>query len=208
MSVFPTRRVRVLFAHPALEKSRVNRLLLDAARSVEGVVVDDLYERYPDFHVDVAAEQRALAACDALVLQHPFFWYSAPALVKEWIDLVLEHGWAYGREGTALKGKRWLQAITTGGAAEAYRPDGFNRHTLRQLLAPFEQTARLCGMATSPPFAVRGTHRIGPAAARAAADDYARLLTALRDGAVDWERAESLDTLNDDLDGILGEGSA
>ena len=42
-------RVLVLFAHPALEKSRVNRRLIRAAQGLEGVTFHDLYEAYPDF---------------------------------------------------------------------------------------------------------------------------------------------------------------
>jgi len=88
--------VLVLFAHPALEKSRVNRRLAAAVADLPGVTLHDLYEAYPDFDVDVKREQDLLVAHDVLVVQHPFYWYSTPALVKQWEDLVLEHGWAYG----------------------------------------------------------------------------------------------------------------
>ncbi|MHC5048843.1 MAG: NAD(P)H-dependent oxidoreductase, partial [Planctomycetota bacterium] len=100
------RRILVLFAHPAFEKSRVNRRLVGAIEQLEGVTVNDLYESYPDFDVDVEREQELLVAHEVLVLQHPLYWYSAPALLKEWIDLVLEHGWAYGAGGDALLGKK------------------------------------------------------------------------------------------------------
>src|SRR6188508_1129168 len=109
------RRVLVLFAHPVLERSRVNRRLADAIRGLEGVTFRDLYELYPNFSIDVQAEQEQLLAHDVIVFQHPFYWYSCPAIVKEWQDLVLEHGWAYGVGGTQLRGKIWLNAITTGG---------------------------------------------------------------------------------------------
>src|SRR5512139_1443397 len=119
-------RVLVLFAHPALEKSRVHRRLVERARASDGVTFHDLYEAYPDFDVDVKREQALLLAHDAVVLQHPFYWYSTPALVKQWEDLVLEHGWAYGSRGTMLRGKRMLSAITTGGGEAAYRAQGHN----------------------------------------------------------------------------------
>src|SRR5262245_49141826 len=99
------RRILILFAHPVLERSRVNRRLVDAVRDLPGVTVADLYEEYPTLAIDVRREQARAAAHDVLVLQHPFYWYSAPAIVKEWLDLVLEHGWAYGQGGTALHGK-------------------------------------------------------------------------------------------------------
>ena len=191
-------RVLVLFAHPAFEKSRINRRLLEAIDDLDDVTIHDLYEAYPDFQVDVSAEQQRLLAHDVIVLQHPFYWYSAPSLVKEWLDLVLEHGFAYGSRGTALSGKVMLNATTTGGPAEAYRQDGRNRFTMRQLLAPFDQTAFLCRMRYLAPFVVHGTHRIDTAdAMRPAQRQYRALLTDLRDGRVDLDRAAGLDQLND-----------
>jgi glutathione-regulated potassium-efflux system ancillary protein KefG len=157
-------RTLILFAHPALEKSRVHRRLVRnlpalAART-PGLTFRDLYEAYPDFDVDVAAEQALLAAHDLIVFQHPFYWYSTPALLKQWTDLVLEHGWAYGSQGHALDGKQWLTVLSLGGGAHAYQPGGYNRRTVRDFLAPQEQTARLCRMSFLPPYAVFGTHRM------------------------------------------------
>jgi glutathione-regulated potassium-efflux system ancillary protein KefG len=103
------------------------------------------------------------------------------------MDLVLEHGWAYGSKGRALVGKTLMTALTTGGGEAAYHHEGRNRHTLRELLAPVEQTARLCGMRWLPPFVVYGTHRLTPAEVERAADEYARVLEALRDGALDLD---------------------
>jgi glutathione-regulated potassium-efflux system ancillary protein KefG len=181
-------RVLVLYAHPAPHKSRVHRRLAEAARSTAGVTVHDLYEAYPDFDIDVPAEQQRLLEHDVVVFQHPLYWYSTPALVKQWEDLVLEHGWAYGSRGTALRGKRWMQAVTAGGRAAVYRADGPNRFTVPEFLHPVEQTARLCGMEWLPPFVVHGTHAMTEADIARAADEYRRLLEALRDGDVEAVR--------------------
>ena len=197
------RRVLVLFAHPALQKSRVNRRLVQAATEVDGVTVHDLYEAYPRFDIDPAREQGLLTEHDTVVWQFPFYWYSTPALLKEWQDLVLEHGWAYGREGRALRGKRLVVAVSTGGRESAYRPDGFNRFTVRQLLAPIEQTARLCGMAYLPPFVVHGTHAMTEEQIGRHAADYRRLLEALRDDRVDEGASDGLARLNEDLARVL-----
>jgi len=105
-------RVLILFAHPALEKSRVNRRLIAAVQDLENVTINDLYEQYPDFYIRVKREQELLLSHDVIVFQHPFYWYSCPALVKQWEDLVLQYGFAYGKEGTKLEGKWVLTAIT------------------------------------------------------------------------------------------------
>lgn len=195
--------VLVLFAHPALQHSRVNRRLLAALSPLAGVTVNDLYERYPQFDIDVAREQRLLDEHQVVVFHHPFFWYSTPALLKEWQDVVLSRGWAYGEGGTALRGKTLLSAITAGGGQESYRAEGFNHFTVRQLLAPIEQTARLCGMAYLPPFVVHGTHTLTDEAIEAHAADYARLVAALRDGLVRREGLADLPRLNEELDAVI-----
>lgn len=199
--------ILVLFAHPALERSRVNRRLADAIRDLPDISFHDLYEAYPDFDVDVPAEQAKLLAHDVIVLQHPFFWYSTPAILKQWQDLVLEHGWAYGSRGTALRGKRLMSAITTGGREEAYGPGGRNRFTIRQLLAPIEQTAALCGMDYLAPFVVHGTHRMPDSDMVAHADAYRRVLEGLRDGTLDIEAARHHPRMNWDLGAVLADRS-
>jgi glutathione-regulated potassium-efflux system ancillary protein KefG len=194
----PELRVLVLFAHPALERSTVHRELVKVAQTVTGVTFRDLYELYPDFQIDVREEQRLLVEHDAIVMQHPFYWYNVPALLKEWLDLVLEYGFAYGHEGEALRGKLWLHATSTGGQEEAYRSDGRNRFTMRELLAPFDQSAHLCGMHYLPPFVVHGALGLDTAAeVESYAACYRALLEALRDGRLDRDAARGAERLNE-----------
>jgi glutathione-regulated potassium-efflux system ancillary protein KefG len=174
--------VLVLFAHPVPHRSRVNHRLVGAIRGMRGVTLHDLYEAYPDFAIDVEFEQELLLKHDIIVLQHPFYWYSTPALLKEWQDHVLSYGWAYGRGGTALTGKRVMSAITTGGPTQAYQRDVGHGFTVLDLLAPLVATTRLCHMTWLPPFVVSGTHRLDDPGLDKAAADYRRVIEALRDG--------------------------
>lgn len=181
-------RVLVLYAHPTPTKSRVNRALAQAARAVPGVTVHDLYEAAPDQLLDVPAEQALLAHHDVLVLQHPLYWYSTPPLVKAWLDHVLTWGWAYGPDGDALRGKRLLQVVTTGGPVASYRPGGLHDAKLTDLLLPMRATARLCGMTWTPPLAFHGAHALQPSDVAAAEADYVAVLEALVDGRLDPDR--------------------
>ncbi len=198
------RRILILFAHPVLERSRVNRRLVEAVKDLEGVTIHDLYEVYPTLSIDVAREQALLLGHDVVVFQHPFYWYSCPAILKEWQDLVLEHGWAYGKGGTHLRGKTTLNAITTGGPEAAYHKDGYNRFTVRELLAPWDQTAHLCGMRFLAPFAVHASLKVTSDAdladARAA---YRRMIEALRDDRIDLDRAAAAHNLALELDSVI-----
>ena len=197
-------RVLVLFAHPALEKSRVHRRLAARVPDRPGLTFHDLYEHYPDGDVDVAREQALLAAHDVVVLQHPFYWYSTPPLVKTWEDLVLEHGWAYGSQGRMLEGKFFLSLVSAGGGSSAYGPGTLNRFTIRQLLAPLEATATLCRMRYLPPYVIPGTHRLDEPQIDAEALRYHALLELLHDGGIDLEAALAAESMNAVLAQALG----
>ena len=178
----PRTPVLILFAHPSFEHSRVNRAMVDAVSDLEGITLHDLYEAYPDFHIDVVAEQKIVEKHDVIVFHHPFYWYSSPALLKEWQDQVLLWGWAFGKRGKALKGKKLLSAISTGSPARAYQKGGQNHYPMDVLLAPFDQTARLCGMSYLEPLIFHNANRTDLAAIDKHAQVYRARLKALRDG--------------------------
>jgi glutathione-regulated potassium-efflux system ancillary protein KefG len=149
-------RILLVFAHPALERAHVNPAMAAAVRDLPGLTLDDLYESYPDFTIDVSREQALLREHDLIVLQFPLYWYSSPSLLKEWLDLTWLRGFAYGRGGDKLKGKTLTCAVSTGGRPEAYRSEGDNRFSVEDFLRPFEQTARRCGMTWAEPFVLYG----------------------------------------------------
>ncbi len=181
--------VLVLVAHPQLEQSRVNRSLLARAGQLGGRVrVRDLYALYPDYDIDVAAEQALLAPARLLVWQHPVHWYGMPPLMKLWLDEVLAFGWAYGPGGRALQGKDLWLVASTGGTEASYRPDGHNRHFFDAFLPPYEQTAALCGMRFVPPMVLHGAHRASDAEVAAHEAVYAQRLA----GWPDWPELDGL----------------
>jgi glutathione-regulated potassium-efflux system ancillary protein KefF len=169
--------ILVLAAHPAMATSRVNRKLKKAARQAGArVAVRDLYRLYPDYLIDVPAEQEALAQARLVVWQHPIHWYGPPPLMKLWFDDVLSFRWAYGPGGHALQGKDvWLVA-STGGSQASYRPERYNRYFFDAFLPPYEQTAVLCGMRFLPPLVLHGAHRITDAELAAHVDVYTQRL--------------------------------
>lgn len=186
----------VLFAHPALQQSRANSLMLSEARRADGVAVVDLYAEYPRFDIDVETEQRRLLDHDAIVFQFPLLWYSAPPLLKQWHDLVLQHGFAYGEHGIALKGKLWMCAVTVGGRHTAYGPEGRHKYSLRHLLSPIEATANLCQMPFLAPYVLFGSLGATDEARVTHASGYRRLLEALRDDRLDMASVRRLSTIS------------
>lgn len=200
----PQRRVLVLFAHPSPDRSEANRPLAEAAAQMEGVTLVDLYAEYPTFDIDVDREQGRLISHEVICFLHPLYWYSTPAILKEWQDLVLEYGFAYGVGATALHDKLFFNALTAGGPESAYCAAGSNHFSIRELLCPLEQMARLCGMVFLPPLALFGARTAG-ADGRLAhhLDDWVRVLEALRDDRLDVGVAVTQAKLNIDLNAII-----
>ncbi|OMF71432.1 NAD(P)H-dependent oxidoreductase [Paenibacillus glucanolyticus] len=171
-------RTLVIVAHPSLQTgSRINRELTETVRSMEDVMVHDLYQQYPDGCIDIAAEQQLLLRHDRIVFQFPFWWYSSPPLLKHWFDQVLTFGWAYGPGGDKLRGKEWDVAVTTGGAEEAYGSGGYNRYTVEELTRPYEVTASLVGAAYLPVFTVHNAMQLTDEELRRYAEDFAQHVT-------------------------------
>lgn len=169
---FTMQTTLLIFVHPAFEKSQANRRLIDSLGPREGLTIHDLYEAYPNFHINVAAEQALLESHARILFQFPLYWYSTPSLLKEWFDLVLEYGWAYGKGGDALNGKTAQVITTAGGSADAYSIGGSNGYTIPELLRPIERTAILCGMQWIDPCVIYGSMHLDPEAMKSATKRY------------------------------------
>lgn len=198
------KKVLINFAHPARSHSKINQALRQAVEGLEGVTVNDLYAQYPDFMIDIKREQQLCESHDVIIFQHPLYWYSTPAIVKEWLDLVLEHDWAYGSKGMALQGKLFIQALSAGGDESQYQADGYNRFTICELTSPMQATANLCKLEWVPPFAVLGIHRGLPQDQVVKhSEDYRRAVIALRDDRLQLDKAKDYALLNSNLNDII-----
>ena len=194
------RRVLILLAHPSPDESEVNLPMIRASAKLEGVTVLDLYAEYPDFVIDVEREQARLREHDIIVFQFPLYCYSVPALLKEWQDLVLEYGFAYGSGGEALAGKIFFCAVSAGGLSSNYQSGLSDHFTLRALLQPLERMAMLCGMRYLPPFALFGARTaVDEGRVRRHVEDWVKLLGALQTRAMRTSAVKDLALLNEAL---------
>ncbi|MCA1059724.1 NAD(P)H-dependent oxidoreductase [Rossellomorea aquimaris] len=164
----------VLVGHPNIEESRMNKAWAGRLEKEEDVTVHHLYKEYPDMRIDVEKEQSLLLEHDRIVFQFPFFWYSTPAILKEWQDQVLAYGWAYGSEGTKLHGKEFMVVTSTGGPGGAYRSGGFNHYSMSELLKPLQATANLTGMRFLPSYVEHGVRMLSDDEVAISADQVAR----------------------------------
>lgn len=171
-------KTMIIAVHPLLnDGSRINRKLVEAARQAGDLTVHDLYAEYPDEKINVEREQELLLAHDRIIFQFPFWWYSAPALLKKWTDEVLTFGWAYGPGGDKLAGKECMLAITTGSSAEAYGPEGYNRFTVEELTRPYQVGFGLVGFKLLPAFVIHGAQQMEDEEAERLAGEYVRYVS-------------------------------
>ena len=154
------KRVLILYAHPIPHPLSVNSRLLAAVSDLPGVLINDLYENYPDFHIPPKSEQETLSRADLIVLQHPLYWYSAPGLLKHWQDVVLQEGFAFGNGGGALHGKKLMTVVTVGHSERSYQKNGYDRYPIEDFLRPFEQMAFHCGMTYLKPLVIYAAERL------------------------------------------------
>ena len=186
----------VYYAHPGHKHSHVNRAMADAADDIEHITCVDLYRDYPRYDIDVNIEQQRLLEHDVILFQFPLFWYSTPSIIKEWQDLVLEHGFAYGSDGDRLAGKQMMLAVTAAGPEEAYAHGGFQNFPIRTFLTPLEQTARLCQMHFSAPYVLYSALK-APSSGQLElhVDGYRNLLEAIRDDRYAFSDAKKMDVI-------------
>jgi putative NADPH-quinone reductase len=199
-------RLIVYYAHPGNKYSQANKAMVEEARIISGISFVDLYAEYPRFDINIDREQQRLIDHEVILFQFPMFWYSTPSLIKEWQDLVLEHGFAYGAGGDKLTGKRMMLAVTAAGSREAYTEQGYQHYPIRTFLKPLEQTANLCHMEFAAPYVLYGSLRAAEdGRLHAHVDGYRALIEAIRDDRYDFAYAVQGEVISRDHLPILAE---
>lgn len=88
---------------------------------------------------DIRQELDKLLWADLLILNFPIFWFSAPAMLKGWIDRVLVSGVCYGGkrfyDQGGLAGKKALVSVTLGGREHMFG-EGAIHGPLEDMLRP------------------------------------------------------------------------
>lgn len=189
-------KLLIYYAHPGHKHSQVNKEMAMEAEKIDDLTFRDLYAKYPRYDINVEEEQKLLVDHDVILFQFPVFWYSTPSLIKEWFDLVLEYGFAYGQGGRSLAGKKFMLAISAAGPQEAYTPEGYQHFPLRTFLSPLEQTARLCHMTFVPPYVLYSSLSANDSGAlKPHVAAYKKLLLGIISDTFDFNAASECDVL-------------
>lgn len=152
----------IISGHPDLSQSIANKTILaELEQKLPNTEIRKLDSLYPDYQIDINAEQSALVKAEVIVWQFPFHWYSMPALMKKWLDKVFLFGFSHGDGGNKLHGKKLLISFTTGTPKAIYAKAGFMQHDMEDYFAAFESTAVMCGLELLPPVYLNGVSFAG-----------------------------------------------
>lgn len=138
------------------------------------------------FSEDIKDEQEKVTWADMIIVHSPIWWFSVPAILKGWFDRVFATGvtWGFGAiyDKGLLRGKRAMLAITTGGPAELYQPDGAHKATIEDVLYPINHgTFYFCGMDVLPPFVAWSVFQAGDEGRKNYLKEYKQRLRNLED---------------------------
>jgi glutathione-regulated potassium-efflux system ancillary protein KefG len=174
-------KILVNVFHPNLKDSKINKAMMSALNGQKNITVRDVYKEYGSLKftdtIPLEKEKKLLKEHDRIVFQHPIYWYSCPPLMKKWIEDILLDDWAWGKNGTDLKGKEWVHAVSCAGDLNSYRPGDFNGFSLGEYLRPFQQTSVLCGMKFCPTFAIHHVYQLSDDALKKTTRNYLKFLT-------------------------------
>ncbi len=148
----------IILGHPDFEKSLSNSAIIEELeKACPGIEIRNIHNLYPDYKIDVKAEQEALLRHQTIVFQYPVYWYNMPAILKHWFDTVLEYGFAYGKTGDKLKGKNFIPSFTVGASETEYHTLGQHHFKIYEFCKNLEQTAYYTQMNYVEPFYFHGT---------------------------------------------------
>lgn len=134
---------------------------------------------------DIQQELDKLLWADLLILNFPIFWFSAPAMLKGWIDRVLVSGVCYGGkrfyDQGGLAGKKALVTVTLGGREHMFG-EGAIHGPLEDMLRPILRgTLAYVGFEVLEPFVAWHVPYISAEARQAFLYSYQQRLEGLAD---------------------------
>jgi glutathione-regulated potassium-efflux system ancillary protein KefG len=153
-------KIVVLMAHGNMDDSILNKRIKTELKDKENIIYKDLTSLYQDFKIDIKKEQNDLLTAKKIIFQFPMYWYSAPAILKRWVDEVFSYGYSYKIDedgefqALALKDKEFQMIVTMGAKEDSFVGKG--RLSVKECLNSYSYTAKMLGMKEREPFLVYG----------------------------------------------------
>lgn len=136
----------IVLAHPEYEDSNTQQFLIASTKNLEDVSIRYLDEE----KIDKRKEKELLKEADRIIFQFPMYWYSAPFLLKRWLDEVFDDSLI----ANGLKNRELGLVVTMGLSQEDFAAGRSEKFTLSEIFRPFEALANKCQMTYLPIFPV------------------------------------------------------
>jgi putative NADPH-quinone reductase len=148
----------IILAHPNFSNSLANKTIIEELQNSNlNIEIRPIQNLYPDYKIDVKAEQEALLRHQTVIFQYPIYWYNMPAILKLWFDFVFEYQFAYGSKGDRLKNKNFIPSFTVGAPENEYTTLGNHHFRVHEFCKNMEQTAYYAQMKYVDPVYFHGT---------------------------------------------------
>ena len=141
----------LLFSHTFFKDSKVNKALLESAKTLSNVTIHNLNLTYPSGEINIKSEITLLEQHQKIIFQFPLFWFSTPSLMKEWQDRILSHI-LHSKNPKLLQGKQFSIITTAGGDEKSY--DGHHGYSLETLLSPIYHSFAYLGCEILPTYCI------------------------------------------------------
>lgn len=149
----------VYIAHPDMSTSSSQQFLLSSGKYITDATFVDLQAEFEQKgYFDIKKEQDRLLEYDRIIFQFHLYWYQAPAIMKVWLDAVLEDRDTNPTFARRMSKKELGVVVVAGVKAEHYQSGGREKRTLSELLSTYETIANYFNMTFLPIFSV---HQFG-----------------------------------------------
>lgn len=129
------KKTLVLFAHPFLEFSDNSRELTNFYERHQHYTFRDLYEEYPDFHVQAFRERKRLKDYDRFIFHFPLIWFGMPPLLRLWLDEVVDGNWLKDPLQNPFYGKEIFILVTTRSKQRSFGRNGKHHYSVEELIS-------------------------------------------------------------------------
>jgi len=109
--------------------------LLECYDDLDNITFRDLYQDYPDFHIQPFRERKRIVEYDRIIFHFPIIWFGLPPLLKLWIDEVFDMRWISESGINILSGKDALIITSVGGRESNYTQEGKYGTGVEELLS-------------------------------------------------------------------------
>lgn len=154
----------VIMAHSNPTDSKINNRIKEILEKEENIIYKDIKTLYGDYKFNIKKEQEDLLNVDKIVFQFPLYWYTAPSILKQWVDDVFEYDFAFtykddgSFEALKLVDKKFQMVVSVGGGKQDYKDMDIK---VQDCLHSYSTTAQVLGMKEEKPYMIYGvdTHK-------------------------------------------------